>query len=182
MLHRGKYTRKGEKEVMRDKLTWRNVFTKLMGINAEYTRGDRILAWSVFIYSFGWGFGSFLVIVVWNTFSSWPDNWWAHWFMIQNLIVPGIVAVVSTVWFTIGGTIDLRRLFQRLEAKEIDILDDGRVIGHVSADDVSLVEHVDHVRLEEAHIEERKLEQALEEEHDEEDLDDLRDKMRDDEK
>ena len=58
-----------------------------------------------------------------------------NWFFIANILVPGLVAIVSTVWFTIGGTLDLRRLFQRLKEKEENILDDGRVIGHVNADE-----------------------------------------------
>ena len=57
--------------------------------------------------------------------------------------MPGIIAAVSTVWFTIGGTWDLRRLFKSLAEKEDDLLDDGRVIGHVSADDVARVEEVE---------------------------------------
>ena len=73
-----------------------------------------------------------------------PDTWWAEWFWIYNIIVPGIIAVVSTVWFTIGGTWDLRLLFQRLEGKEENLLDDGRVIGHVSADEVAHVDEVEH--------------------------------------
>jgi len=47
------------------------------------------------------------------------------------------VGIVSTVWFTIGGTIDLKRLFKRLREKETNILDDGRVIGHISSGDTA---------------------------------------------
>ncbi len=57
------------------------------------------------------------------------------------------MSVVSTVWFTIGGTVDLRRLFKRLKAnletRQTNILDDGRVIGHVAAADVTLVKKVE---------------------------------------
>ena len=48
--------------------------------------------------------------------------------MVGYLIIPGIVAVVSTVWFTIGGTIDLRRLFERLEEKVNNDEDNGTVV------------------------------------------------------
>ncbi len=121
-----------------------------------------------------------MVILAWNAITRWPDPWWANWFRIQNLIVPGIVAVVSTFWFTIGGTRDLYRLFKRLDAKEDDLLDDGRVVGGVSADDVAQVEDIEHIVMAEAHEEERELEQALAEEHDEEDLVRLREELEED--
>ena len=163
LLHRGKYHREG-KVVEREKLTFRTALNKAIGINSQYTRGDRILARSVFFYSFVWMFGSFLAIVIWNKISPWPKAWWGTWYFISTVVVTGTVAAISTVWFTIGGTRDLFRMFAALKAKETNILDDGRVVGHVSADDVSLVEEVDHVTIEEAHIEEHELEEALEKE------------------
>ena len=75
-----------------------------------------------------------------------------------------MVGAVSTVWFTIGGTRDLLRMFKALKIKETNMLDDGRVIGHVSADDIALVENVDHINIEEAHIEEEILKEELEDE------------------
>ncbi len=143
MLHRGRYRRADEREVTQVALTWRSAYQRLLGIDSQYTRGDRILAWAVFMYSMVWGFGSFVVLVVWNAVSRWPNSWWANWFAVYNLAVPGIIAVVSTVWFSIGGTVDLRRLFQRLAVKEDNLLDDGRVIGHVSADEVERMERLD---------------------------------------
>ncbi|NLW85722.1 MAG: sodium:panthothenate symporter [Planctomycetes bacterium] len=135
MLHRGKYRVEG-KQI--EKMVWTptNVFKKLIGINNEYTKGDRILAYSVFIWSFGYAFGvCFVGTLIWNSISPWPAEWWSTWFFIQNLIVPSIIGIVSTVWFTIGGTIDLKRLFKRLGESERNVLDDGRVIGHVSSGD-----------------------------------------------
>jgi hypothetical protein len=44
------------------------------------------------------------------------------------------------------------------------VLDDGRVIGHISADDVARVEQVEHRTIAEAHRAEEILKQELEEE------------------
>ena len=55
-------------------------------------------------------------------------------------MVSGLIGVVSTVWFMIGGSIDLYRLFRDLDKKQANLLDDGRVIGHVSASDLADVE------------------------------------------
>lgn len=149
MLHRGKYKREG-KVIRHRPRTVKEGLLAIIGINEEYTKGDKILAWSVFIYSFGWTFlVCFVAVAVWNTVKPWPDAWWSHWFFIQNFVIAGIIAVVSTVWFTIGGTRDLRRLFKSLKAKEVDILDDGRVVGHISTSDVALVEEVEHINIEE---------------------------------
>ena len=165
MLHRGKYRREGE-ILIREKITFRNAFRKLIGIDSQYTTGDKILACSVFIYTFGWGFLTiFVAVVVWNWISPWPTEWWGNYFFIVQVAVAGLaVGAVSTVWFTIGGTRDLIRMFKALKIKETNRLDDGRVIGHISADDISLVEKVDNINIEQAHVEEEILNDELEKE------------------
>ncbi len=135
MLHRGIYNVDGDH---RPAAAWsvRNVFSKLIGITPEYTRGDRIIAWSVFFYSFVYTFlFSFVGVVIWNIVTPWPVEWWGHYFFVTTLLVPGLVALVSTFWFGIGGAIDLFRLFRDLEQRNINPLDDGRVEGQVSLAD-----------------------------------------------
>ena len=174
MLHRGKYQREGKK-IDHNIKGFKDAMRKVIGINDEYSKGDKILTWSVFIYSFAWGFLlCFVMVAIWNTLNPWSNQWWSHWFFIQYYIVSGVIAVISTVWFSIGGTWDLRRLFKRLHEKEVNVLDDGRVIDNISADDVSLVEKVEHVNIEEAHVEEKILEQELVENGDAEGLENLR--------
>lgn len=173
LLHRGKYHREGQ-VLERPRLTFRNAIPRLIGIDNQYTRGDKILAWSVFTWSFGWSFMfCFVTVAIWNTVSPWTTDGWARWFFINNVVIAGIIGAVSTVWFTIGGTLDLRRLFRDLSKIEENVLDDGRVVGHVSADDVELVEKVDHVTIGAAHAEEAILRRELEAEHDQTDLDNL---------
>lgn len=144
MLHRGKYRKAGEKIVTKPKWSWATAFQKIIGIDSQYTRGDKILAYSVITYNLSWAFGSFVVLCIWNAIAPWPDQWWANWFQIYFLIVPAIIAVISTVWFSIGGTLDLRKMFHRLAEKHTNTLDDGSVIGHVSADDVAIMDAIDH--------------------------------------
>jgi len=169
MLHRGKYNREGEKLVT-EKLTLRNAIQKLIGIDSQYTRGDKALAWSVFAYSFGWGFGSFLTAVIWNWISPWPKQWWANWFYLVTVLIAVVVGIVTTVWFTIGGSWDLYRMFKRLAVSDSNVLDDGRVVDNVSADDIELVEKVDHIEIPEAHVKEEILREELADEGDTEDI------------
>ena len=102
---------------------------KLVGITPEYSRGDRLIAWGVFFYSFVFSFGiCFLAVAAWNVFSPWPVSWWSRYFVVTSFVVPAIVAAVSTVWFGVGGVLGLRQLFRDLAArKQIDETDDGRV-------------------------------------------------------
>jgi len=140
MLHRGIYSIDGVKKV---KMAWtlRNVFSRFLGINAEYTTGDKIIAWAFFLYSFCYSFlGAFVSVVIWNLFSPWPVEWWGRYFFIVSLVIPGIMAFISTFWFGIGGAIDLFRLFRDLRARQPDHLDSGWVVGHVSLMDKAAVE------------------------------------------
>jgi len=175
MLHRGIYHREGKK-LEHPPFRWRTVIPRLIGIDNQYTRGDKVLAWSVFLWSFGWGFlFSFVVIAVWNFISPWSDEGWSLWFFINNFVLAGVIGVVSTIWFSIGGTVDLYRLFRDLARKDSNVLDDGRVIDHVSADDVKLVEQVEHVDIKEAHVEEEILREELKADKDQDNLKNLED-------
>ena len=144
MLHRGKYSLDGEVKTQM-KWSFRTVFSKLVGITPEYTRGDKAIAWGLFCYSIVYQFGiMFLMVFVWNTFFwRWPLKWWSNYFFIELLVVPVLVASFSTVWFTIGGLVDLVRLFRDLKTRIVNPLDDGRVEGSMSLADKAQLEAVD---------------------------------------
>lgn len=143
MLHRGKYDIAGDHRA-HEAWSLRGIFAKLIGITPEYTRGDKFIAWSVFAYTFIYGFLiAFVFVAIYNVFSPWPIEWWGHYFFIVSLLVPGIVALVSTVWFTIGGIIDLRYLFRDLRDRVDNPLDDGRVEGQMSLVDKAKFEQFD---------------------------------------
>ncbi len=153
MLHRGKYRRKDDMSapISKPPRSLKAFVSGVLGFDAQFTKRDKILSWSVFIYLFCWMFGSFLVITIWNlVFGIWPAKWWTNWFFINNIVIAFAIGLVSTVWFTIGGTMGLRQMFKRLAKHEQNKLDDGRVIGHVNVDDIELVEKVDHTHIEDA--------------------------------
>ncbi len=142
MLHRGEYHRGEGHRYVKTKWRW----SKILGIDSSYTRGDKILAWSVFLWSFVFRFGIvFVGFIIWNLISPWPDHWWANWFWIDYIYIMGLNATVTVFWFGICGTRDLIRMFRRLNARTeaADILDDGRVEGHVSATDLALFSRVE---------------------------------------
>ncbi len=140
MLHRGIYS-DGTKKPTKQVWTFKAVLSKMVGITSEYTRGDKIIAWSSFVYSFIYGFlGLFVVVVIWNLASPWKPRWWTNYYGFRLLLVPAIVACISTVWFGLGGIRDMIRLCRDLKNRDINNLDDGRVEGNVSLADKAAFE------------------------------------------
>ncbi len=127
MLHRGIYNdeQKNEEKI---KWGWKTFVSKIIGITSEYSTGDRIIAWSVFCYSFIYGvLLVFIAVVLWNAVSPWPAHWWGYKFFITGLVVPCIIGVISTVWFTWGGLRDIIRLFRDLAERKANPDDNGMV-------------------------------------------------------
>jgi SSS family solute:Na+ symporter len=138
MLHRGKYSIDGIKNII-SPWTWKSVWGKLIGITPEYTRGDKVIAWTVFGYGIVLRLGVlFFAVIIWNAISPWPREWWKYFFYVK-LNVFFITGMITTVWFMIGGIVDIRRLLKDLAARVDNPLDDGRVEGHVSLMDKELL-------------------------------------------
>ena len=127
MLHRGIYRVEGV-SLEKQKITWKSVWSQIIGITKEYSKGDRMIAWGVFFYCFVYGFGgTFLGVVIWNFFAPWKIEWWGNYFLVVFLVVPGIISFITTFWFGIGSVIDMRRLFRDLNARRENPQDNGQV-------------------------------------------------------
>ena len=70
-------------------------------------------------------------------------HWWGYYFLIVFVLIPGIIAAFTAVWFGICGTIDLRAMFCDLKKRVINPLDNGRVENNMSLADKSQLEAVD---------------------------------------
>lgn len=130
MLHQGKYEDPTEphKNLNID-WSFRNIFKNLIGITPEYTKGDRFIAYGIFIHSSVYSFIlMFIVVLLWNGFSPWNMEYWKWYFYIYFFVVPTGIAVICTFWFSIGGIKDMFRLFKDLQTRsKINIEDNGRV-------------------------------------------------------
>ncbi len=129
LLHRGEYADEDEKARMAQAAKARiSIISRLVGIDHEYTRGDRILAWAAFLYSMVYRLGiAFLGVLLWNMAKPWPKAWWGKYYYITSLIVPMAIGTVSTIWFLWGGIRDGIRLFRDLESRTRDSRDNGLV-------------------------------------------------------
>lgn len=146
MLHRGKYRKEAERAglppIEKPRLTKAYIVGRLIGIDSQFTTGDKILSWSVFAWSMLFNFVFYIGALVWHLIDPWPESWWAGFMRVQIIILL-IYGAITTVWFLIGGTWDLNRMFKRLATMERNFADDGRVIGHVNAEDLAVVRDAD---------------------------------------
>ena len=168
MLHRGKYNleHKSVEITTKKKAKAPFSFSRFIGISAEYSRGDKVIAWFVFC----WSIYIFLIFVTQLLLSLSPmirsyelfwERWWLWYILPQSLLM----AIVTTIWFSIGGLIDLRKMFVTLKNRQIAgniAADDGRVIGNVNAADLERTVFVESLDTEEL--------EAVEEAPDVEDL------------
>ena len=106
----------------------RRLLSHMVGINAEYTREDRVLAWTVFFYNIVYGFfGSFVLVALLAKAFHWSARTWTIKMFVTGLCVPLVMGIATTVWFAWGTTRDLRRLFRDLETRVRDDRDNGMV-------------------------------------------------------
>ena len=128
LLHRGIYRDEFSAPEIKTKWGWKTIINKLITITPDYTKGDKVLAWSVFFYSFVYQFLLiFLAVVVWNAFSPLSEKFWDNYFFYIIIVIPTAIGLISAIWFFIGGIIDIRRLFIDLAARKTDAKDNGQV-------------------------------------------------------
>ena len=139
MLHRGKYNMEhfvaadADKDVLEAAQKKRFNWRAIVGITPEYSKGDRIIAWSVVIWT-AYGFLFFLVEAVWNLPPAWrwSERTWVNLWIYYSLPLSILVAAVTTVWFTWGTVRDLFRLFRSLR-------EDARTNANVEEDNGMVV-------------------------------------------
>ncbi len=123
LLHRGAYAVAGEHQ---ERLSVRSRWLQFVGITPEFTLTDRILAIVLVAWNIGW-FAAFLIVTaVHFTFgvsTEWWAKFWHFWILLQL-----VIGVPTTIWFTIGGVVDIRKLFDILKHAVRDARDDGRVL------------------------------------------------------
>lgn len=121
LLHRGKYEIPEEHVVVeKPKLSW-----KRLGMGEEFSRGDKAIYLGNYAWTFVWMI-TFIIGTYINLTGDVSDSAWMAFWRIY-LIIHVVIAVIVIVWFTIGGTLDLRKMFHQLKTMQRDDSDDGWV-------------------------------------------------------
>jgi SSS family solute:Na+ symporter len=125
ILHRGEYRTAADHPhaEVHDTLWFR-----LVGITKEFSRGDRALAIVMLVWN-TLGVAWFVIFTIVNLLRPVSNHGWALNYFIGGILVPVVLCLPVTIWFTIGGAMDIRLLFKRLAASTVDPTDDGRVVG-----------------------------------------------------
>ena len=122
LLNRGKYTIEEEIKVVDEKV---KPFFKLLGIGKEFTVEDKI----IYIVSYVWNIFFTLVFVVGTIYNLYNDvsdeSWMVYW--KYQVYMNVVFSFIIIIWFTIGGFVDIKKMFQSLGASERDHGDSGWV-------------------------------------------------------
>jgi hypothetical protein len=97
-----------------------------LGFSKDFTGSDKVITYVTVGWPLVWTL-IFLAVTAYNLVvrDMSTEAWTAYWHGWTWFILA--CAVIVTAWFTIGGVIDLRRLFRDLRARAVDTRDDGRV-------------------------------------------------------
>ncbi len=126
MLHRGEYAIDTQHEAIHP-AKWGFAWGRLVGIDEHFSRGDKILSVATFCWTMTWQLVAVGVLLWWIFVGRLSDGWWFNYTMVTGVAIPLVVAVVTTIWFTIGAVRDLFKLFEALRLARQNETDDGTV-------------------------------------------------------
>ena len=122
LLNRGKYKIKDEITVINKKVKTR---WKIFGIGNEFTIEDKI----TYLVSYVWNIFFTLVFVIGTVYnlsnSVSDDSWMVYW--KYQVYINVAFSFVIIIWFSIGGFIDIKKMFSSLSSTQRDHKDSGWV-------------------------------------------------------
>lgn len=122
LLNRGEYSIEDEIRVIdkKKKSIW-----KIFGVGNKFTIEDKL----IYVISFVWNL-SFIIIFIIGTIYNLSndvsdDAWMVYWKYQVNINI--FFSFIIIIWFTIGGIVDIKKMFQSLSTSERDHDDSGWV-------------------------------------------------------
>ena len=91
----------------------------------EFSKSDKVLYGIVICYTAVY-FLAFIIVTLYNLFHDVPITAWNNYWKF-NVYLSIVLGSIVLVWFTIGGIMDLKKLFKGLSTESVDEHDDGFV-------------------------------------------------------
>jgi Na+/proline symporter len=134
LLHRGKYRLKTDEEKLDtgEKRSWH---ARFLGIDANFTRGDKVLTYATFGWTMFWQIVSVSLLIWTLCVGRLSAEWWFNYRMTVSVGLALALAVPTTLWFTWGTIRDIAELVRTLRTAKRSDADDGTVRGHHNAGD-----------------------------------------------
>lgn len=126
LLHRGEYATEDATELAKNAKKRRHrSLGQIIGLDADFSLLDKILYIFVTSWSFVMSAVFIIGLILHKTGRIGLDQWKSFWH--GYVIVAVCLGILTTIWFSIGGFVDLADLLRRLKHHEIDTHDDGTV-------------------------------------------------------
>jgi solute:Na+ symporter, SSS family len=122
LLNRGQYDEAGE--IQHADIGQKKIW-KLLGMTEEFTRGDKFIFIINYVWTFFW-FAIFVFGTIYNLSHDVSDDTWMQFWKVYVYIQLAI-ALISVVWFSIGGAFDLKKMIHSLRTMTRDDSDSGYV-------------------------------------------------------
>jgi solute:Na+ symporter, SSS family len=119
------------------------LFKRLIGIDEHFTSSDRLIAILIFSYAMVmvglvvfmvfWQFGMPRLLDLAGYAPSVAEglrlgkHGWAVLWLSIGIVIPGVIAIVTMVWFSIGTVVDMKKFFKIMAVRIRDEHDDGTV-------------------------------------------------------
>jgi SSS family solute:Na+ symporter len=123
MLHRGAYV--DPKDHVTAGPHVRSWIERKLGVSDEFSRSDKVTYYAKFLWMVFWT-GAFVMGTAWNVVHRASNAAWARWWAI-HLGILFVTAIVCSIWFAIGGIVDVKTLYAELRTKRVNERDDGTV-------------------------------------------------------
>ncbi len=125
MLHRGKWAIKGEHE---QEITKPVTGLKAILPTEEFTGWDKVIYYSKLSWAMLW-FVIFIIGMILSIYIDFTEDQWAtFWLIFICISIP--IAIITVIWFTIGGIMDLKDLYHTLDTMKRDERDVGIIVDH----------------------------------------------------
>lgn len=105
--------------------SFRERFYRRIGINKDFTKGDRFIYLFATLFTLFW-FAAFVIGSVAALTIGISEEDWIIWWGIK-VVIAIVIAIITTVWFLIGGFKDLFEFVHHLKSFQRDYSDDGSV-------------------------------------------------------
>ena len=125
LLHRGAYAVEADRVPPGVSLR-RFDLAKFIGIDHQFTRSDRWLTMGMFWWNIAW-LVVFVIGCTIQVFHRISTGAWTEFWLWNVIWIPLPLGVVTTIWFSIGCTKDMRTFFRTLRGERVDTADDGTV-------------------------------------------------------